>query len=109
MQHDGTHADQAPRLDRARFEMNHVAEDAIVTDHGWPFDSRVQHGVVLHTRALTNPDFTVVTTQHRTRPHRTVRTDGDRADNNGVWMHIRVRMDGRNLIAERIDGHSFQP
>ena len=55
--------------------MNHVAEDAVVTNHGWVFESRMQHAIVLHAGALANPDFAVVATQHGARPHRTVGSD----------------------------------
>ena len=86
-----------------------MAENTIVANHRRLFECRVQDRVVLHARALTNSDFAVVAAQHGTRPYRTVRSDCHRADHHCIWVHIRVGMDGRNLIAEGIDGHGFQP
>ena len=34
--------------------------------------------------------------------------DGDGADDHGVGMDVRIRMDGGNLVAERVDGHGIQ-
>jgi hypothetical protein len=98
-------ADQHARLDATALEMDDVSDHAVVADGRRILQRRVQHAVVLDRCACSDGDLSLVAAEHRARPDRAVGTDPDGADDDRVGMNERVRMDDRNLIAERVDGH----
>ncbi len=105
MQHDAAVPDQTARLDGARLEVHHVANDAIVADDGGALGRGVQHAVVLHAGASPDGDVPVVPTQYRTGPNGTERPDVDIADDDGLGVHEGIGMDVGNEVAERVNGH----
>ena len=92
-------ADQHVVLDRATLEVDQVAEHTAVADHGRPLGRGVQHRVVLHARALANSNLAPVATQHRSGPHRRVRTDRHRSDDHRIGMDERIPVNCRFEVA----------
>ncbi len=75
MQHDGAVADEGTVLDRAAFEMDDVADHAVVADCGRMHQRRVQDAAILHARPRPDADLAVVATEHRVGPDRRARPD----------------------------------
>ncbi len=88
--------------------MNHVANDAIVTNDRGALGCGVQHTVVLHAGASSDGDVPLVAAQHRARPHGAVRADVNIADDDRVGVHKGVGMDVGNEVAEGINGHDVR-
>ena len=105
VQHHGGISDHRPVLDGAALEVRQVADDAVVTDDGRVLGRGVQDGAVLHTRARADVDLSVVTAQHRGGPDGALGADGHRADDHGVGVDERARIDVGHLVTEGIHRH----
>lgn len=85
-----------------------MADHAVVPDNRGSGRDAVNDGAILNRCALTNANTAVVATQNRTRPNRAVGTNGDVADDDGLWMHPRVGMNFGNHVAQRVNGHDLE-
>jgi hypothetical protein len=82
-----------------------VADDAFGTDAGGMEGLGVHDGAVLDRGPGADHDPPGVAPQHRTGPHGRFGADGDVTDHDGIRVDVGRRVDGGDVVAERVDGH----
>src|SRR3954453_12008978 len=92
-------------LDRAALQMGDVTDDTVRPDPRGGLRRGVDDSAVLNRSASADEYRSVVTTQHRTRPDGGFRVDVHVADDHGIRMHERRRIDHWHPVTEGIDGH----
>src|SRR3954451_18295052 len=96
-------------LDRAALQVGDVTDDTVRPDARGCVRRGVDDSAVLNRSAGADEYRSVVTTQKRTRPHGGFRVDVHIADDHGIRMYERRRIDHRPQVAEGIDGHVSSP
>jgi len=77
-----------------------VPDAGVVLDDRGQVAGAVDHGVVLHVRAVANLDRRFVTAQHRAEPHACTRPDLDLADQHRGGRDVRVGVHPGTLAFE---------
>src|SRR3954451_3123122 len=106
---DGARPHQRVVLDRAALEMGDVTDDTVRPDSGGSVRCGVHHCSVLNRSSRADEYLSVVTSQYGAGPHRGFRFDVHIADDHGIRMHERGRIDHRHPVTERVDGHVSAP
>src|SRR3954464_1655146 len=99
--------DEAVVLNGASLEMDEVTNHTPVADPRRVLLGRVHDGAVLDGGLDAHDDLAVVAAEHRMGPDGRLRPDGDAADDHRVRVHECGRIDLRQTVAERVDGHGF--
>ena len=94
-------------MDGAPLEVRQMAYDALVSHHGELNGSGVNDCTVLDRRPGADPNLTIITAQHSSRPDRGLRADGDRTDDNGLGAHVSIGVNVGDLVSEGVDGHEL--
>jgi len=99
VQYHRARTNQGIIFEGAAFEMGQMTDDAAVAHRGGEPGSRMDHGSVLYGSAGSDGDGPKVPAEHGTRPDCRLGAESDIPDNDGVGMHIRLRVDGWDEIA----------
>src|SRR5580692_7459651 len=85
--------------------MGQVANHAVVPDPGLQFPLRVDDRAVLDRRPSANDDRAIVGPDDHTGPDARARADADFADQDRLRVDVRLRMNPRPFLAQRIESH----
>ena len=105
LQDDRPGADQAAVLDHAALEVGVVADHAVIADDRVERRGAVDDGAVLDRGAGPHPDRAVVAAQHRGRPDGRLGAERHVADDHGVGVHERLRVDLRDAVTQGVQRH----
>ena len=105
VQHDRPRGNLGSVVDGAGLEVSDVSNNAVIPDNRRLLWCGVDHSVVLDTRARTDDDVSVVSSQDCSGPNRRMGTDSHVPDHHCVGMDECSRVDLRNEVAKGIQSH----
>src|SRR5215470_14563472 len=109
VQHQRAGPDEAAVLDHAAFQVRPVPHHAVGADQRGPLSRGVHDRAVLDVGPVPDPDRPGVAAEHRPRPHRGPGAERHVADDHRVRVHVGLRVDRRDQVVERVNGHGHSP